>query len=173
MDWHLITPWGEVMGDIERTTEDGKLTITIPTGTIAKNEDDSVLLELSAAYSSKPQLPADTTSIGSAYKIEPTGATFSPYMIITFKYEIPEYVDEDSLSIAYYDVAAGQWVKLESVLNTVANTVSVEVSHLTAFALLAHALPTTPAAFTTSGLSITPAEVYTSEVVNSISFISS
>ena len=176
VEWHYIDFWGSVMEDIERTSGDGKLTITIPTGTIAKDAEGAVLLELVIAVDeSPPPLPADAIIIGPAYNFEPTGATFNPSMIITFNYSLPEDVDEESLFIAYYDVDTGKWVELDSVIDTEANTITAEVSHITTFAVLGYevevavppvipplppvVVPPVPATFTLSSLTVSPTEV--------------
>jgi len=181
VEWHYIDFWGSVMEDIERTSGDGKLTITIPTGTIAKDAEGAVLLELVIAVDESPAPPpADAVVIGSVYDFEPAGATFSPSMIITFNYRIPEDVDEESLFVAYYDMDTGKWVELDSVIDTESNTITAEVSHITTFAVLGYEVavppvippvppvipplppvvpPPVPAAFTLGSLTISPTEV--------------
>ena len=163
VDWHLVSSLGEVLEEIERTSADGKLTITLPVGTLARYEDGGVLLELVAAIDrNPPPLPEGTIIIGSAYTIEPNRASFSPPMIMTFNYSVPEDVDEESLFVAYYNEDADRWISTGGVLDIEAKTISAEVRHLTTYALLAYIRP---AAFMTSGLSITPAEVSTEQSV--------
>lgn len=163
VDWHLVSSLGEVLEDIERTSGDGRLTITLPVGTLARYEDGGVLLELVAAINrNPPPLPEGAIIIGSAYTIEPNRASFSPPMIMTFTYSVSEDVDEDSLFVAYYNVDADRWISTGGVLDIEAKTVSAEVRHLTTYALLAYIRP---AAFMTSGLSISPAEVGTEQSV--------
>jgi len=182
VDWYSINFLGQVLGDIECTSEDGKLTITIPANTIALDEEKSVLLEMvMAVEENPPSPPPDIVIVGKAYNFEPGGATFNPSMIITFSYRLPENVDEESLFIAYYDADVGAWVKLGGILDMEANTISIEVSHLTTFAVfgtesLAPSPPPSttpsppppplPAAFDLSTLSIIPGEVYTDETID-------
>jgi len=76
--------------------------------------------------------------------------------------DIPEGVAEEDLVIAYWD--GTEWVVLESVVDTVANTVSAKVSHFTTFAVIGIVPPPpppvlAPAAFTSSALTISPREV--------------
>ncbi len=159
---YLISFFGGLMSTAEHTTEDGKLTIIIPGGTVILTEDGAAPIELIIAVDeSPPPLPGGAVIIGTAYSFKPNGITFDPSMTLTFTYNpnsIPGNVNGEDSVIAYYDLATRQWVKLESVVDTEANTVSAEVTHLTTFALLAYAHPAT---FTVSGLSITPAEVDT------------
>ncbi|MBA7706726.1 hypothetical protein ES703_115583 [subsurface metagenome] len=114
-----------------------------------------------------PAPPADTDVIGLTYDLGPDNATFNPPITITFTYDeadIPEGVDEEDLVIAFWDKDADGWVVLEGVtVDPIANTISAPVSHFTAFTVLA---PTRPAGFTTTGLSITPAEIYLGESVS-------
>jgi len=66
---------------------------------------------------------------------------------VTFPYDpadIPEGIAEEDLTIAYYDAAAGDWVVLEGIIvDTVANTISGELSHFTAFAVVSAGVPHT------------------------------
>ena len=164
VDWHLVSFLGEVLEDIERTSADGRLTITLPVGTLARYEDGGVLLELITAINrNPPPLPEGTIIIGSAYTIEPDRASFSPPMIMTFNYgSVSEDIDEESLFVAYYNVDADRWISTGGVLDIEAKTISAEVRHLTTYALLAYIRP---AAFMTSSLSISPAEVSTEQSV--------
>ncbi len=157
VDWYLVSSLGVVLEEIEGTSADGRLTITLPVGTLARYEDGTVLLELVAAINrNPPPLPEGTVIIGSAYRIEPDRASFSPPMIITFNYSVSEDIDEESVFVAYYNVDADRWISIGGVRDIEAKTISAEVRHLTTYALLAYIRP---AAFMTSSLSISPAEV--------------
>ncbi len=61
-----------------------------------------------------------------------------------------------------WDEGAGEWVNLDSIVDPETNTITAEVSHFTAFTVLAY---TRPAAFVASDLSISPAEVDIGETV--------
>jgi hypothetical protein len=111
-----------------------------------------------------PSLPADTAVIGLTYDLGPDGATFDPAITITVAYDpddIPEGVNEEDLVLAYWD--GDDWVVLEgSTVDPVTNTITAPVSHFTAFTVIAYSAP---AAFTISGLTISPAEVNVGESV--------
>jgi hypothetical protein len=100
-----------------------------------------------------PAAPEGATIIGLAYDFGPEGATFDPPITVTFSYslsDIPEGVNENSLTISYYDTSQGAWVTLEDInVNTSTHTVSGKLSHFTTFAVLAMPgatpTPTTPA----------------------------
>jgi len=72
-------------------------------------------------------------------------------------------VSEENLVVAYWDAEAGEWIKLDSTVNTETNTITIKVSHFTAFTILAY---TRPATFTTSDLTISPSQVDIEETVN-------
>jgi hypothetical protein len=182
---YLISFLGAIVSTAELTTEDGKLTIVIPGGTVILTEDGAAPVELIIAVDeSPPPLPDGAVIIGTAYSFKPNGVTFDESMTLTFTYNpnsIPGNVNEEDLVIAYYDVATSKWVELESVVDTEANTITAEVSHLTTFAVLGFEvevvvppppppppviLPTPPAAFTLSSLSIFPDEVDVDEPVD-------
>ena len=115
-----------------------------------------------------PALPEYSSFIGLVYDLRPSGATFAaPLPTITFTYDpadIPEGVAEKDLVIAYWDEDAGKWVELEGItVDPATNTISGQVSHFTAFTVIAY---TRPAAFTSSALAISPTEVNIGESVS-------
>jgi hypothetical protein len=105
--------------------------------------------------------PFDKTSL--IYDFGPDGATFELPITLTITYDptlIPEGVAEENLVIAMWH--AGEWVNLASTVDLVANTITAQVSHFTAFTALAY---TRPAVFTVTDLVITPEEVGIGETV--------
>ncbi len=144
----LIDDDGEILETITATSADGKLTITIPKGTIALDKDGNPLSGLEAAIDpSPPDPPEDANIIGLAYDFGPDGATFDPPITFTWSYDpddIPEDVAEGDLVIAYYDEDADEWVELEGVVDTVNNTITASVPHFTTFAIIARAAPPPP-----------------------------
>lgn len=169
---HLTSLSGAVLSTVERATENGKLSIIIPAGTIVLTKEGAALIELIIAVDeSPPPPPEDATIIELAYDFKPRGATFDPPMTLTFTYNpngIPGNVNEEDLVIAYYDVDTSKWVELDSVVDTGANTITAEVRHLTTFAVLGYVVvpPPPPAAFTLSSLGISPVEVSVGETVS-------
>lgn len=166
-----ISYTGEVLRTIGGTSSDGNLDITIPKGTIAREEDGTRLKSLSIdAYENPPAPPADAHIIGLAYDFEPRGATFDPPMTITWEYNPDTLgnVTEESLVLAYYYEPTGEWVELESVVDPVNHTITARVPHFTVFAVIGKVPtppPPTPATFVVSDLVVTPGEVYVGESV--------
>ena len=172
------TTKGETRETIEATSEDGNLTITIPRGTIALDEDDNSLRTLKAEfYESPPDPPEDAHIIGLAYDLGPDGATFDPEITLGYTYDpddLPEGVNEEDLVLAYYNEDIGEWVELDTTVDPVTNTIIAEVDHFTVFTIIAPAAAPAPvasppvlapAAFTSSSLSISPLEVDVGETV--------
>jgi len=81
--------------------------------------------------------PPDPKIIGCVYDYKPTGATFSPPITLTLKYDpglVPAGVDESKLVIAFYNTATSKWeVVPGSVVDTVNHTISAQISHFTLF----------------------------------------
>jgi len=105
-----------------------------------------------------PEIPGGYFLLGNAYDLSPDGATFDPYLKLTFTYEeenIPEQIQEKNLYIAYY---GHEWVPLDSTVDTGENEVSADVTHFTVFAVMAKLPPPpAPAEFVVSNLAISPA----------------
>ena len=158
---------GAFTEEVIAESEDGNVGLTIDEGTTGLTEDGEPLSEISIIEMEEPPAPPEDSSIiGLTYDIGPDGATFDQPITITLSYdpdEIPEGVNEEDLVIAMWDEDAGEWVILEGcTVDPVTHTVTAPVSHFTVFSIIAY---THPAAFTTSALSISPAEVDIGEEV--------
>jgi len=160
----IVDKQGEFTQPATAKSEDAKVELYIEKGTTGKTKEDKPLAEISVVSKAvPPALPANTAIVGLAYDLGPDGATFDPPITITFTYDradIPEGVNEEDLVLAYW---GSEWVVLEgSVVDPATNTVTAPVRHFTAFTIMAY---TAPAAFTTSGLTISPTEVNIGESV--------
>ena len=155
---------------------DGKCGLTINEGTTGLSGDGSPIAEIAVTEMQDPPAPPENSHIiGLTYDLGPEGATFTPAVTdtpavtITWSYNpdtLPEGVTEENLVLAYYDEAAGEWVELPSIVDTVNHTITASVSHFTTFAIIARAAPPPePATFSLSNLSIQPAEVQSEEAV--------
>jgi len=106
-----------------------------------------------------PAPPAGAYTIGYGYDYGPTGATFTPPITLTLKYDpgqVPSGVDASKLVIAYYDTTTKIWVVLPSEVDMVNHTVSAQISHLTTFAVYAPATTVTPTPTVTASPTPTP-----------------
>ena len=154
----------------EFISEDEMLRIVIPEGTIILDKDGEPLISLELTINETLLLPPPEANIvGLSYDLGPSGTTLDQPITITcsyYPYEIPLGVAEEDLVIAYYDEDVGEWLVLPSVVDTVNNTVTTLVDHLTTFTVMAPLPPPAPAAFTPSSLSISPLEANIGETVS-------
>jgi hypothetical protein len=164
----VVTGEGRFTSQVTAVSDDGLCKINIPKDTIGLDKNLKPIGQITAnKMKTPPAPPTDASIIGLAYDFGPEGASFDPPVTITFTYNpaaIPAGVNEKDLVIAFYDKATGEWVTLSDiVVDPVTHTISGKTSHFTAFSVIAH---TSPAAFTTSGLTISPTEVKVGESVN-------
>lgn len=186
-----ISSIGRILDTITITSPDGKLKITIPANTIARDSTGDPLSDLTVDVDPDPPcpVPEDERIIGLAYSFEPEGATFNPPIEIVFSYEpdeLPEGVLEEELIIAFCDEDSLEWISVPAVVDADNNIITVEVSHFTTFAIIgkgviivipekpepapepAPAPPApkpAPAAFSLKSMSVLPAEVDPGEAV--------
>jgi len=135
------------------TTTDGKVTLTLPTGTKLNTASGGILFSLTASPLSSPPAAPAGNAIVLAYTFGPDGAKFVPAVTLTMSYDpakIPAGVDEKTLYIAYFD--GTNYQKLTSTVDTVNKTISAQIEHFTAFAVMA----TLPAPATTAPAATTP-----------------
>ena len=159
---------GRLGQTLEATSADGTLTVTIPSGTTARQENGLRLTTLSVTVNEDPPPPPENKNIiGLTYNFEPHGATFDPPITLTFTYDpanIPEGVAEKDLVLAFYDQENGVWVELECTCDPDTNCIIACVSHFTQFAILGKEV-ILPASFSLSDLTVVPAEVEPGEAV--------
>jgi hypothetical protein len=175
----------------EIASGDRRVRLSMGAGTLLKLQGQSVI---GAGNESNPPPANDGSVAVRAYSFTPPGATFSPSVTMSLRYEIPlpPGVAESGLYIAFWNGSA--WQKLDSMVNTASKEVSATVSHFTIFAIrgmpetAAQPSPGLPAAnnnapsapapaitppvgataagFTFSDLEITPEAVITGEPVD-------
>ncbi len=127
-------------GDIH--TEDNKVSLQIPVGTAVWNAAGAAQSFLSAAIlTNPPSAPAQHT-LFMAYELGPAGVTFNPGIKLIFTFTENQISNEPDMYIAWWN--GNEWIKLESIVNTVSNTVSSTINHFTNFALIAPPAPPPP-----------------------------
>jgi len=125
-------------GDIILTSTDGQVVIFIPLGTRLFDAAGNPLGGLQIIRLSTPPPPYRYAMVGPAYECLPSGATFDPYLTLTFEYDeadIPEGVNEEDLVMAWYD--GEEWHFLNTTIDAEANAVTVNVTHFTPFGIFA------------------------------------
>jgi hypothetical protein len=165
-----VSTAGDFLESVTVPSEDGLCTLTIPEGTVGLTEELEPLTEIIILIMDEPPPPLeDAHVIGLVYDFQPSGATFEPPITLEYKYDpgdIPEGIAEEDLVLAYYDQKAGEWVNLEGTVDTERNTITVFISHFTAFTILGYEVVPEPAAFTAGSLVISPTEVAIGQTVN-------
>jgi len=151
----------------EASSEDGRITISLgkDTACLGKNGARLENILVSERTDLLP-LPDSYYIISKAYKLEPEGATFDPYLNLTLGYEdnIPQYVSEEDIYIACYSATSESWVPLTSQVDIQNNTVTAQVRHFTDFAVMGIATPP-PAEFTVTSLDLSSEQVKPGEPV--------
>jgi hypothetical protein len=123
---------GRVLFTYVITSSDGKLTITIPAGTIALDENGNPLTTITIDIITNPPPPPPPPPglniILPAFSIQPNNSSFTPPITITIHYDdadIPPGVAEGDLKIGYYNESTGEWVVLEGTVNPLTNTITL------------------------------------------------
>ena len=150
-----VTAGGEFIGPVTLSSADNNVTINIPAGITGTTSDGQPLTSITVTQLSEPPapLPAGENIISAPYEFGPSGAQFSSPISMTFTYDptkLASGVPETSLVIAYYSVSEGQWVTLGGIVDTVNHTITVQVNHFTAFAVITGVTTTTPTTTSTT-----------------------
>jgi hypothetical protein len=132
---------GGITDDVDRVSSDGDLHISAPAGTVVHNAAGNTIpayyIQVNS-MASPPAPPENSSVIGLAYDLQPSGATFNPPIPLTFTYDpaqVPDGADESELIIAFWD--GNQWVELDCIVDTDTHTITASVAHFTIFAVLA------------------------------------
>ena len=158
--------------DVTAKSEDGLCRLTINIGTKALNRLGDPLAGIIIVPMIEPPGPPPSAIIGRVYDFRPDGVTFDPPITLSIIYDpddIPEGVAEKNLLIATWDEEIDKWVNLVAAVDAAralgveSTGVNAPVSHFTAFTIIAS---TSPAVFTTSDLTVSPAEVNIGESVS-------
>jgi len=132
---------GKLLEAVNATSPDGNVRIRIANGTLCLGDDGGRLGTVSARnVESEANLSApENRYIIAAYKLEPSGATFTPALELTLGYkeeELPEGVSEKKLYIACYNETSEKWSALKSKVDAESNVVTARVEHFTTFAII-------------------------------------
>jgi transcriptional regulator with XRE-family HTH domain len=151
---NVVSSEGVFNQTVTVTSGDSQVNLNIGSGTVGKTASGARLTQISVTpMTTPPAPPSGANIIGLTYDLGPSGATFSPPASLKFNYNpasLPAGVTESSLVIAYYNTSTGQWVTLPTVVDPVTHTITAQVSHFTAFTVMAPPRPTTPAPTTTT-----------------------
>lgn len=152
----------------EIVSEDNRLHLVFPVGTVVRDEYGEPLDGLEIAIGESLSPPPEASFVGQPYELGPDGTTFDQSVSLSFSYDpaqIPEGITEEELYMAYYDEGSGLWLELPSVVDVTAHVVTALVDHLSAFAVIAPDPPSLPAAFTVGSLNLSPLETEIGQAV--------
>jgi hypothetical protein len=153
-------PSGEAEETVKASSPDGRHTLEIFSGTIARGRDGKIVNLVQINETQLPPLPDGKVAMSKAYDFKPDGVIFSTPVVISLGYDInhlPKKVA--SVDLAYYS-ADLKWVELKANSGSVAEAgkTSSPVDHLTTYAVLASKMP---AVFKAKNLSISPSSTRT------------
>jgi len=135
----LVDSQGVLKSKVEISSADGGISLSVDEGTVLLSQDGEPLPIIDVTVDPSPPLsPEGAYIVGTAYNLEPQGATFTPQLLLTLSYdpeELPEGVREDDLYVAYHNGA--EWHKLPyKRVDTNLHSVTTQVYHFTTFAIL-------------------------------------
>jgi len=113
--------------------------LEVPQNALSENTAITVVQKPIAA-------PAGYAGLSNIFDIGPSGATFAIPSTLTLPYdesELPIGVSEGDLAI-YHRTSGGGWERVGGSVNTTANTVSVQIDHLSEYAVMASIPPPPP-----------------------------
>ena len=153
---------GNLTQAVEVSSRDDRINISLGNGTACLDKEGKRLANISVdEETGLLPLPENHHNISKAYRLEPEGATFNPYLNLALSYEdndIPQNVSEEDIYIACYNATSESWVSLTSQVNAQNNTVTAPVSHFTTFAVMGTATPPL-AEFTITSLDLSSEQV--------------
>jgi hypothetical protein len=129
----------EAAGQI--STIDGSVFFGIAAGTQMLDAQGQPLLEVTASIPSSypPSVPPDVIVL--PYDFGPSGATFSPALTMTLKYDtLPANIIGNTLFIAWWN--GSKWLEIPSTIDPVNKTVTAQVSHFTDYVVMGKKLTT-------------------------------
>jgi len=148
------------------SSEDAGAQVSIAKGVQARTKDGGPLKSMSITKAAEPAPPPSGAAlVGPAYDFGPEGATFSPSIALSLKYDrssLPSGLTEKNLVAATWDAAAGEWVEIRSAVDADGAKITVTVSHFSRYAVLVHSRP---ANFSLSDLAISSTQTLVGETV--------
>jgi PKD repeat protein len=84
-----------------------------------------------------PENMAAHTMMSNIFDIGPNGISFTTPVTLTLPYQLQAGVSEDNLAIYYYNTDTNSWERVGGNVNKVDKTVSVQIDHLSKYAVMA------------------------------------
>ena len=151
---------GMIISETAAVSADGQVVLNLPEGTTVKNKNGQPLPYITIKENTEPpEPPANSQFVCLTYDITPNGTTFDPLAFLNLYYrdaQVPAGVAEENM--VFVTLQDGIWVELEgAVIDTVNNVVTVPISHLSLYTVVAY---TSPARFEVTDMTVNPVEVY-------------
>jgi hypothetical protein len=155
-----VTSEGVFTQNVTAMSADGHVTLIIPEGTIGYTIDENgnrvPISELTIVPTDAPAGASTINVLGQIYELGPSGAIFEPPITLIFTYDPSTVPPGKTPIITYWDTATGKWVELEGcVVDPETGTITVSLSHLTAFAVQLKVAPVITTATTTTATTTT------------------
>ena len=129
----------EAAGQI--STTDGSVFFGVAAGTRMLDAQGQPIAEVTASIPSSYPAAIPPDIIVSPYDFGPSGATFSPALTMTLKYDtLPANLIGNTLFIAWWN--GSQWLEIPSTIDPVNKTVTAQVSHFTDYVVMGKKLTT-------------------------------
>jgi len=179
----VVSEEGVFTEEVTAVSEDANIEAFIAEGTVGLTAEGAPLSEITIAEVTAPSPPPAGANVAAlVYHFGPDGATFEPPIEVTFtcNIDLAAIPEGTVLVVVEWNEAAGAWVDIEVapgdyIIDTVANTVTVPISHFSKYAVITRLtlppsppgaiIPPAPAAFSVSNLTIQPVEVQPKEAV--------
>jgi hypothetical protein len=146
---------GAITESIEVTSQDGIYTLNIPSGTVSRAPDGSIVDLIRINKTPVPDISEDKLVLSDALSCQPDGISFSKPVVVTLGYDINQLSERiQSINIACY-TADLEWVELSAASGKVAGSgqATASIDHFATYALIAKRVP---ASFQTNHLTISP-----------------
>jgi hypothetical protein len=146
---------------------DYKTSLYIAYGTKATNANGYALATITVTQLEEYDAPqAGVYVMGMVYELGPRGASFDPPITLTIKYDeagLSPGMPESSLGLAIWDEESGTYKTIPCQVDMEANQITASISHFSRYAVISEPRP---AAFTLSGLTISPESVNPGGTIN-------
>jgi len=137
---------------VQQVTATGALStlasVNVPAGTTALTAQGTPLTSITVTpipAAQAPPPPPGANIIGLPFNLQPDGATFNPPIGVTLRFDpatLPPGTNLQTLVIARFDAATGQWVQLtDIVVDPVTNTITGKTAQFSPFAVIRATTP--------------------------------
>jgi WD40 repeat protein len=134
-----------LLNDIEAYSVDEMVRLALPYRTFCLKPPGvpTAIITITMFFHTPDNIPANRL-IGNIYSFWPDGATFDPAVALTFRYNprlLPTGGKEENISIVWWDINTGKWVKLETIIDTVKHTATAMISHFSMYSIMLESAP--------------------------------